>query len=63
MVYGKTKPTDIYDVEALLYVQEYQLYKFCMKLASPSVITNVAQTLEWVQVQVSLITLFIVETR
>lgn len=43
MIYSKGDPTDIYDVEALLYIQEAQLDKYRQELASLNVTANVAQ--------------------
>lgn len=43
MIYGKTEPTDIYDVDAILYVQKTQLERFRQKLATHIAIANVAQ--------------------
>lgn len=45
MIYGKVEWTDLYDVEALLYVQEAQLDNFCQELSIPSVTVNVAQAI------------------
>lgn len=43
MIYGKGENTVIYDIEALLYVQEAQLYKYSQELAAQPAITNLAQ--------------------
>lgn len=45
MIYRKGEPTNIYDVKALLYVQEAQLDKYMQELPSRSAITNIAQGL------------------
>lgn len=45
IIYGKVKPTYIYDVETLLYVQEAYLDKFHLELSTPSSTANVAQAL------------------
>lgn len=42
MVYGKSEPKDMYDVEGLLYVQEAHLDKYCQELSSPSTTTDMA---------------------
>lgn len=42
MIYSNGEPTDIYDVEALLYVQECQLDKFKQELDTPSATVNVS---------------------
>lgn len=41
-MYGAHEPHSLYDVEALLYVQEAQLDKFRQELAISPVSTNVA---------------------
>lgn len=48
MIHGKVKSTNIYDVEALLYVQETQLDKFFQELLTPSVIANVSSCIQWI---------------
>ena len=45
MIYRKGKPNDIYDVDALLYVQESQLDKYKQELASLNAIANVSQVM------------------
>lgn len=39
------EPTDIYDVEEILYVQEVQLEFFYQELATPSATANVAHAI------------------
>lgn len=46
MIHGKVEPTNIYDVEALLYVQEAQLDRFFQELLTPSVIANVSSCIQ-----------------
>lgn len=43
MIYGKVKPTDIYEVEALVYVQEAQMEKYKQELTTPNATTNITQ--------------------
>lgn len=43
MIYEKVEPKDIYEVEALLYVQETQMDKYKQVLITSSATTNVAQ--------------------
>lgn len=42
-VYGRSEPPTIYDVKALLYVQEAQLNKFCQELSVSNASANLAQ--------------------
>lgn len=42
-VYGRHEPSTMYDVEALLYVQEDQLGKFMQELYVSDILTNQAQ--------------------
>lgn len=43
MIYGKGEPTDIYDIEALLHVQEAQLDKCRQELDAPIATININQ--------------------
>lgn len=43
MIYEKVEPKDIYEVEALLYVQETQMDKYKQVLITSSETTNIAQ--------------------
>lgn len=43
MIYGKVEPTNIYEVEVLLNVQEAQMEKYRQELKTPSATTNIAQ--------------------
>lgn len=43
IIYGKWDPMNIYNVDALLYVQGAQLYKYRQELATPSATANVAE--------------------
>lgn len=42
MVYGKTEPMDIYEVKALLYVQEAQMDNYRQELSTNIAKANVA---------------------
>ncbi|KAI5399698.1 hypothetical protein KIW84_064871 [Lathyrus oleraceus] len=45
MIYGKSEPTNIYEVKALLYVQEAQMDKYHQQLTTPSATTNIVNSM------------------
>lgn len=44
MIYGKSEPTNIYEVKALLYVQEAQMDKCHQQLTTPSATANIVNS-------------------